>query len=211
MQRDNEALLCLFRRAFAPIVAAAAMSPIAVALAPAGCAGAAGESQLGGGLSGGGGTSGGGTREGKDELVGNPAPNFTAKAVRSKETLSLKALRGQVVLVDFWGTFCEPCRKSFPKLEELSEKFSGKGFKVVGISEDEPDDKDKIAGFADNLGAKFSLAWDENKSIAHAYRPETMPTSFLIDRRGVVRYAHVGYREGEEVELEKEIQELLAK
>jgi cytochrome c biogenesis protein CcmG/thiol:disulfide interchange protein DsbE len=151
-----------------------------------------------------------GASRGQSALVGNPAPGFTARAVGSKETVSLKKWRGHVVLVDFWGTFCEPCKKSFPKLQALSAKYSDRGFRVVGVSEDEPDDKDKIPGFAESYGARFALAWDGDKSIARAYSPETMPSTFLIDKQGIVRFAHVGFREGEEVELDREVQELLA-
>ena len=143
-------------------------------------------------------------------LVGNPAPDFSVKAVvGGKGTLSIKSLRGKVVLVDFWGTFCEPCKKSFPKLQDLNTKFASSGLQVIGISEDEADDKDKIPGFADTYGAKFALGWDEDKSIAKSYKPQTMPSSFIIDKKGVIRYAHVGYHDGEEVEVEKEIRELL--
>jgi peroxiredoxin len=123
--------------------------------------------------------------------------------------VALGAMRGKVVLVDFWGTFCEPCKKSFPKLESLYAKYGSSGLRVVGISEDEADDKDKIPGFADTYGAKFTLAWDADKTIAHQYKPETMPSSFLVDKKGVVRYAHVGYHDGEEEQLEREIKELL--
>ncbi len=145
------------------------------------------------------------------DLVGNPAPEFTVKLlVGGKGSLSLAALRGQVVLVDFWGTFCEPCKKSFPKLQDLHAKYGGSGLRIVGISEDEADDKDKISGFADTYGARFAIGWDEDKSIARSYKPQTMPSSFLIDKMGVVRFAHVGYHDGEEVEIEKEIKELLA-
>jgi peroxiredoxin len=143
-------------------------------------------------------------------LVGNPAPDFSLKAVAGGSgTVSLKSLRGKVVLVDFWGTFCEPCKKSFPKLQDLNTKFSASGLKIVGISEDESDDKDKIPGFADTYGAKFTLGWDEDKTIAKAYKPPTMPSTFIIDKKGVVRFAHVGYHDGEEAEVEKEIKELL--
>jgi len=143
-------------------------------------------------------------------LVGNPAPDFSVKAVTGGSgTVSLKSLRGKVVLVDFWGTFCEPCKKSFPKLQDLNTKYSTSGLRIVGISEDESDDKDKIPGFASSYGAKFTLGWDEDKSIAKSYKPDTMPSSFIIDKKGVVRYAHVGFHDGEEVEIEKEIKELL--
>jgi len=143
-------------------------------------------------------------------LVGHKAPGFSVKAVANgKGQLSLADLRGKVVLVDFWGTFCEPCKKSFPKLQDLYTKYSASGLSIVGISEDEPDDKDSIPGFASSFGAKFALGWDQDKTVAHAYKPQTMPSSFLIDRKGVVRYAHVGFHDGEEVEVEKEIKELL--
>jgi peroxiredoxin len=171
---------------------------VAVALSAIGCGGA---------LGGGGQTA----DDAANALVGNPAPNFTAKSVGTKDTVTLKRWRGQVVLVDFWGTFCEPCKKSFPKLEALSQKYAAQGFRVVGISEDEADDKDKIPDFAKSHGAKFFLAWDEDKSIARSYKPETMPSTFLIDRQGIVRYAHVGFHDGEEVELDGEVQGLLAK
>lgn len=143
-------------------------------------------------------------------LVGNPAPDFSVSALSGgRGTVSLRALRGQVVLLDFWGTFCEPCKKSFPKLQELYARWSAKGLKIVGISEDESDDKDKIAPFGRTYGAKFMLGWDEDKLIARAYSPPSMPSTFLIDKKGVVRFAHVGFREGEEVQVDQEIKELL--
>ena len=174
--------------------AALAVAPLAV-----GCGGAAAES---------GGASDGAGRG----LVGRAAPDFSTAAVANgKGTVALGALRGKVVLVDFWGTFCEPCKKSFPKLQDLHGKYGASGLRVVGISEDEAEDKNKIGDFASAYGAKFTLAWDADKSIASSYKPETMPTSFLIDKNGIVRYAHVGYHDGEEEQIEKEIKELLAK
>ena len=153
---------------------------------------------------------GGDSADSAGGLVGNPAPDFSVKALAgSKGTVSLKSLRGKVILVDFWGTFCDPCKKSFPKLQDLNTKFASSGLQIVGISEDEADDKDKIPGFAETYGAKFTLGWDEDKSIAKSYKPQTMPSSFIIDKKGVIRYAHVGYHDGEEVEVEKEIKELL--
>jgi cytochrome c biogenesis protein CcmG/thiol:disulfide interchange protein DsbE len=143
-------------------------------------------------------------------LVGNPAPNFQVKTVTEpKEKIALKDLRGQVVLVDFWGTFCEPCKKSFPKLQELNQRYGASGLRVIGISEDEDEDKDKIPGFAQTYGAKFALAWDRDKAIAREYKPETMPSSFIIDKDGIVRFAHVGFHDGEESQFENEVRGLL--
>jgi cytochrome c biogenesis protein CcmG/thiol:disulfide interchange protein DsbE len=145
-------------------------------------------------------------------LVGRVAPDFSVKAVANgKGKVALGDMRGKVVLVDFWGTFCEPCKKSFPKLQGLYGKYAASGLKIIGISEDEAEDKGKIPDFANTYGAKFTLAWDEDKSIAESYKPETMPSSFLVDKDGVVRFAHVGYHDGEEQEIDREIRELLAK
>jgi peroxiredoxin len=163
-----------------------------------GCGGAAADS------------AGGDAPSDKGDLVGNQAPDFNVQAVTGgKGTVSLKSLRGKVVLVDFWGTFCEPCKKSFPKLQDLNTKYAASGLKIVAISEDESDDKENIPGFADTYGAKFTLGWDEDKSIAKSYKPQTMPSSYIIDKNGVVRFVHVGYHDGEEVEVEKEIKGLL--
>jgi cytochrome c biogenesis protein CcmG/thiol:disulfide interchange protein DsbE len=143
-------------------------------------------------------------------LVGNPAPDFKLNVVPKRDgTVSLKGLRGKVVVVDFWGTFCEPCKKSFPKLQDLNAKYADRGLQIVAISEDEVDGKDKIPSFVEAYGAKFTIAWDEDKAAARRYKPETMPSSFVIDKKGVVRFAHVGYRDGDEAEIEKEIKELL--
>jgi cytochrome c biogenesis protein CcmG/thiol:disulfide interchange protein DsbE len=143
-------------------------------------------------------------------LVGNLAPDFHATPiVGPKAVIALAGLRGQVVLLDFWGTFCEPCKRSFPKLEALNRRYAAGGLHVIGISEDEEDDKGKIPSFAASYGARFPLAWDANKVIAKLYSPETMPSTFLIDRNGLVRFVHLGFHDGEELALEQEIKDLL--
>jgi peroxiredoxin len=144
------------------------------------------------------------------DLIGNRAPEISVVAMSGRRgSISLKKLRGKVVIVDFWGTFCEPCKKSFPKLQELNSKYSDSGLEILAISEDEAEDKDKIPTFADAYGAKFTIGWDAHKSAAKLYNLPTMPSSFVIDRKGRVRYAHAGYRDGEEEELERELKRLL--
>jgi len=143
-------------------------------------------------------------------LVGSRAPDFSVTAITgSNRRISLQKLRGKVVVVDFWGTFCEPCKKSFPKLQELNEKYAAKGLQIVAISEDEAEDKSKIPQFADEFGARFMIGWDADKSVAKNYNPPTMPSSFVIDRNGHVRFEHVGYHDGDELEIEKEVARLL--
>jgi peroxiredoxin len=149
----------------------------------------------------------------KSTLIGNPAPEFALDPLaNSKSKLGTSALSGKVVLLDFWATWCGPCKKSFPKIEELRVKYQGSDFRVVAVSEDDDESgTDKaITDFAEGLGVKFAVAWDKDKSVAKKYDPSTMPSSFLIDKKGVVRYAHIGYHDGEENEIDKEIKELLA-
>jgi len=140
-------------------------------------------------------------------LVGNRGPEFSRKTVTGDRTVSLRSLEGKVAIVDFWATWCEPCKKSFPKLEELNRKYKESGLQVVGISED--DDTAAIPAFASELGARFPLIWYENKSIASKWQPSAMPTTFIVDRKGTVRFVHLGYRTGEEAEIEREVKSLL--
>jgi len=144
-------------------------------------------------------------------LVGNPAPDFHVQALSGGHgDVSLKELRGNVVVLDFWGTYCGPCKHSFPKLQELHASYGSLGLHIVGISEDEADDKGKIATFVSAYGAKFTIGWDEDKAVAHRYRPDVMPSTYVIDKKGIVRFVHVGFRDGDEVAMRREVQTLLA-
>ena len=162
----------------------------------ASCAGTAGE--------GGGATSPSG---GKHELLNNPAPEVAGDNINGKGKLSLAQWKGKVVLVDFWATWCEPCKKSFPKIEELRVKYGSAGFEVVGVSED--DEGNGVKDFGAKHGAKFPLLWDKDKSIANKWHPPNMPSSFIVDKKGVVRFVHLGYHDGEEKEIETELKSLL--
>jgi peroxiredoxin len=144
---------------------------------------------------------------GKHELLNNPAPDFSADSVNGKGKVSLAQWKGKVVLVDFWATWCEPCKKSFPKLEELRVKYSASGFEIAAISED--DEANGVKEFGTNYGAKFPLLWDKDKTIANKWHPPNMPSSFIVDKKGVVRFVHLGYHDGEEKEIETELKSLL--
>lgn len=140
-------------------------------------------------------------------LLGQQGPDFAEKTVAGNRTISLHGLSGKVTVVDFWATWCEPCKKSFPKLEALNAKYGSDGVEIVGISED--DDTSGIKDFATNLGAKFPVVWDENKSIASKWQPKTMPSTFVLDKSGRVRFVHLGYHDNEEAVIEREIKSLL--
>src|SRR5262245_58440704 len=174
------------------VVAALAMS---VSLPLGGCS----SSSAGGGA-----TSGAG---GKHPLQGTPAPSFDGDSMNGQGKVSLGKLKGKVVIVDFWATWCEPCKKSFPKLQELSTKHKSSGLEIVGVSEDE--ESGGISDFGKTYGSKFPLLWDKGKGIADRWKPPSMPSSFVVDKNGVVRFVHNGYHDGEEAELEKEVKSLL--
>jgi peroxiredoxin len=141
------------------------------------------------------------------ELVGKPAPDFSLATNNGQGTVKLASLHGKVVIVDFWATWCGPCKESFPKLQELYTKYKP-NVEIVGVSQDE--DAGPIAEFGKSHGdVKFPLGFDDKKSIAGQWKPPTMPTSFIIDKNGIVRFVHVGFNDGDEAEVEKELKQLL--
>ena len=148
----------------------------------------------------------------KHKLVGQSAPELGAESVTGSGPTSIKAGKGKVLIVDFWGTFCGPCKKSFPKYQELVDQFGG-DLAVVGVSVDEPDNakKDDLVKFAKENGAKFAIVWDKDHSAAQKYdlASLTMPSSFVVDKTGTIRYVHKGFGDGEEDTLAREVKELI--
>jgi len=139
-------------------------------------------------------------------LLGAAAPSFELASPDGKQKVSLASFAGKVVVVDFWATWCTPCHESFPAYQRLAEKFGSK-VAVIGVSVDES--PAGIAQFAKETGAKFPLAWDEGQLTSKGYQPPTMPTSYVIDSNGVVRFVHSGFHPGEEREIESELSSLL--
>jgi peroxiredoxin len=138
-------------------------------------------------------------------LRGAPAPEFSLVA-RGGSAASPAAYAGKVVLVDFWATWCEPCRSSFPEYQALLGRYADRVV-VLGISED--DDAEGIDRFAAETGARFPLAWDGDKSVAQRYQINGMPTLFIIDASGLVRFVHSGFRPGDEEQIGAAIDSLL--
>jgi cytochrome c biogenesis protein CcmG, thiol:disulfide interchange protein DsbE len=140
-------------------------------------------------------------------LLNNPGPDFNADTVNGKGKASFAGNKGKVQIVDFWATWCEPCKKSFPKLQELYTKYKGQ-MEILAISED--DENNGLKDFGDaHGGAKFPLLWDNGKAIAGKWQPRSMPATFIVDKAGVVKFVHLGYHDGEEVEIEKELKGLM--
>jgi cytochrome c biogenesis protein CcmG, thiol:disulfide interchange protein DsbE len=145
----------------------------------------------------------------KHALIGQPAPDFTLESLNGQGKVSLASLKGKVVIVDFWATWCEPCKKSFPKLQELNVKYKASGMEIVAISTDET--TTGVVEFGKSHGAvKFPIVHDpEGKVVATKWKPPTMPSSFVVDKKGIVRFVHVGYHDKDEVKIEQEVKSLL--
>jgi peroxiredoxin len=140
--------------------------------------------------------------------TGAKAPEFSLKD-QSGKTVDSASLAGKVVILDFWATWCAPCREEMPELQKFYKKYNAKGLEIVGISVDKA--PDGIKEFVGKLKVTFPVVHDDAHKVADKYSPPRMPSSYIIDRKGVVRYVHGGYRAGDAAAFEKEIQELLAK
>ncbi len=135
------------------------------------------------------------------------APDFTLQGRTGKVRLS--SLKGRVVYVDFWASWCVPCRKSFPWMNEIEKQFGPKGLTVIAIN------VDKGGGAADaflkDYPPVFKIAFDPSGAVAESYGVWTMPSSYLIDKKGNLRYAHKGFFDEGKDAIVAEIVELLAK
>ncbi|MDH5301356.1 MAG: TlpA family protein disulfide reductase [Gammaproteobacteria bacterium] len=135
------------------------------------------------------------------------APAFTVAGQKGNITLS--QYRGKVVMLDFWASWCGPCRHSFPWMNEMQAKYQSKGLEVVAISLDS--EREPANKFLEKYPAKFTIGFDLNGSVADKYEVSVMPTSYLIDRKGNIAEVHYGFRSEDAGKLEAKIKELLAK
>ncbi|MDH4275817.1 MAG: TlpA family protein disulfide reductase [Gammaproteobacteria bacterium] len=129
------------------------------------------------------------------------APDF--KLAGQNGAVNLNLLRGKVVYVDFWASWCGPCRKSFPWLNQMSSRYGKKGLIVVGINLDK--ERALADGFLKETPAQFTIAFDPTGGTADAYQVKGMPSSFLIDKKGNIIYKHQGFRDQDTAALEKKI------
>ncbi len=136
-----------------------------------------------------------------------PAPDFSLPGLK-QPTVKLADYKGKAVYVDFWASWCGPCRQSFPWMNQMQEKYGKQGFEVIAINVDEKRaDADK---FLADFPANFTVAFDPSGATPKNYAAEKMPTSFLIDAKGNITYIHLSFRKDQTPELETRIKELLA-
>jgi peroxiredoxin len=138
------------------------------------------------------------------------AQDFTAQDVNGKTVHLSDHLGKDVVLINFWGTFCEPCLAEFPHLNRIYNTHKSKGFVVLAVSMDGPDTIASVPAFAARNSLSFPVLLDEDSHVAAIYNPKkSAPLSVVIDRSGRIVRTHEGYNPGDEVELEKTIAELV--
>jgi len=141
------------------------------------------------------------------DLVGAFAPPWRdVQAVKGTVPPSLSGLRGRVVLIDFWATWCVPCRIVMPKLSALQAHYGAQGLTVVGLS---TEDAEEVLPFTQRMVPGYSVGVDTHAETARAYGVVSLPTLVVIDKRGVVRDVAVGYTPGEDARLEDMVKALL--
>lgn len=134
------------------------------------------------------------------------APDFTLKAMTG-ENVRLSEQAGNVVLLNFWASWCGPCRKEMPLLDELQQKYAELGFVVIGVNLDENSADAK--GFLAQVPVSFPVLLDAESKIGKLYQVDAMPTTVIIDRDGNKRYLHRGYVDGDLQTYQDVVKELL--
>ena len=126
-----------------------------------------------------------------------PAPGFQLSG-RGGKTIDLSQFKGQVVMINFWASWCGPCRKEMPLLEDIYKKYKPMGFTMLAVNV-EPDTKEADAWLAKlSKPVTFPVAYDVDSKVSKLYKVETMPSTVIVDRKGNVRALHRGYKDGDE-------------
>ena len=138
---------------------------------------------------------------------GDAAPACSAPLLDGSRTLSLAEFRGKVVYLDFWASWCLPCRQTFPFMNELQRELDDRGLSIVAVSVDKT--AEEARGFLAKYPAQFTTAVDTAGACPKAYELQGMPSSYLIDRNGTVRSVHVGFRAKDKAAIRAELLQAL--
>lgn len=138
-------------------------------------------------------------------ISGN-APDFTLHS-RSGKNIRLSDYRGQVVLLNFWASWCGPCRQEMPRLETLYRRYKQLGFVILGVNVDS--DSTKANNYLRDIKVTFPILYDTQNAVAKSFNVNAMPTTVIIDRNGKKRFLHQGYEPGYVQEYRKEVIQLM--
>ncbi len=138
--------------------------------------------------------------------AGSRAPEIGLRDIAGRP-VRMASLRNKVVLVDFFASWCRPCREEMPVLERLHDEYGRRGLVIVAVNIDT--NRANMDRFLRQVPVSFRVVHDPQHQVADRYDPPAMPSSYLIDKRGVVRHVHSGFRASDAAALEREIQALL--
>jgi peroxiredoxin len=134
------------------------------------------------------------------------APDFTLKSKESGN-IKLSEQRGNIVMVNFWASWCGPCREELPEMEALYQEYQDLGFEILAVNVD--DEESKADVLLDDIEVTFPILYDTAGDVSKLYDVNAMPTTVIIDRDGNQRLLHLGYRAGDEKKYEKAIKLLM--
>ncbi len=140
------------------------------------------------------------------EKLTGPAIDFTLKS-RSGKNIRLAEQKGNVVLINFWASWCAPCRQEMPRLEELHNKYKDLGFVLLGINLDATPELSKK--LLKDIQVTFPILYDPENRVSEAYNVESMPTTVIVDKNGNWRFLHKGYQPGYENDYADQVKQLL--
>ncbi len=144
----------------------------------------------------------------KKETLSSPAPDFRLNTIDEQE-ITISALKGKVVLLDFWATWCGPCRESIPHLVEVYKNYHEKGFELIGMSIDKKTEVETVRKFVKSMGISYPIIMTSD-DVIRSYGVSSIPTSILIDKNGKIREKIVGFNTSIARRITKQIEELLS-
>lgn len=140
------------------------------------------------------------------ELVKGEAPDFTLKSLRG-DNLKLSEHRGEVIMLSFWATWCDACRQGMPVLNDLYLRYRDEGFTLFSINTEK--DKQKVREALRDMHIAFPVLFDDTHEVSKKYEVNDMPSTYIIDKDGNLRYMHNGFEPGYEDVFHKQIRELM--
>lgn len=140
------------------------------------------------------------------DISQGPAPDFTLKS-SDGENLKLSEFRGEVVMINFWASWCGPCRQEMPLLDELYSQYQPLGFTILGVNVEE--DSSKAKKLLKDIPVDFPVLFDNKSEVSKLYNVVAMPSTVLVDRDGNVRYLHQGYKPGYEETYQQQVRALI--
>ncbi len=141
-------------------------------------------------------------------LLGALPALVSAAPSEPSDGLNLSAYKGKVVYVDFWASWCEPCRNSFPWMNSIYRKYKDQGLVVIGVNLDQ--ERPLAEAFIKELNPGFNIVFDTNGQLAEEFKVAAMPSALIIDRQGQARFKHIGFHDNKRANYEQELQQLLA-